>query len=527
MKLSARSKGIIYFGLSVVIGLFVDYLVRLPIFGLNFTVWTMLWVGLVLLRALKIKKLNITFVITAMLVVVNSFIVAIRAEPVVVFWSVVIVLMGLMYMFVHVFIDGYQKLSLQAKIGNMMGGALESFGSVIGDSALAIAGRSKTNKNSIQKKLSRLSPGVLVSLVLVVVFGLLFSSSDKIFGNSFSWLGDFANNFFKLFDVFNGIDPARLTSIVFWTFVAAVGLSMLLRKADTGSNNTPPSQLMKFSAKDSRMILTSVVAVFGLFVIFQVRYLFIGGNLPAGVSYADYARRGYGELLVATLLASGVIYAAKSYSKHVTSVRYTTGLSYALALLNSVVVLSAWKRLSLYETAYGWTMTRFVARLGLICIFVGIGLLTLWVAKKISDINLKTLSWGAALLVLTVASILNPAGLVAKHNITGVKSRETPLDVDYLKSLSADALPAICRYAPIYIGNGQYPQAYNYLENVDNGITARYNSKTVASDTVTKSLELPQLYYPPLHKSYSSGLSAHFTKTHEYENKYFNCLLKP
>jgi hypothetical protein len=91
------------------------------------------------------------------------------------------------------------------------------------------------------------------------------------------------------------------------------------------------------------------------FVGLQVAYLF-GGRAANGMAYADYARRGFFELVAAACLSSVVVIVLES-----TVVRRTRpylAALIALIALTGVVLASAALRLRLYQDAYGWTELR-------------------------------------------------------------------------------------------------------------------------------------------------------------------------
>ena len=95
-----------------------------------------------------------------------------------------------------------------------------------------------------------------------------------------------------------------------------------------------------------------------LFVGLQVAYLFGGQStlVAAGMTYSDYARRGFFELVAAACLAGGVVVALETTVAR----RSRPYLAALLALigLTAVVLVSAALRLRLYQDAYGWTELR-------------------------------------------------------------------------------------------------------------------------------------------------------------------------
>ena len=80
----------------------------------------------------------------------------------------------------------------------------------------------------------------------------------------------------------------------------------------------------------------------------------------AGLTYAEYAREGFAQLMVVAALTLGVIALARRDDR---ALRLLLGLLCALTL---VVLASALKRLGLYEEAFGFTRLRLLAHGGIL-----------------------------------------------------------------------------------------------------------------------------------------------------------------
>ncbi len=184
------------------------------------------------------------------------------------------------------------------------------------------------------------------------------------------------------------------------------------------------------------------------FVTVQLTVLF-GGHRhvldTAGLTYAEYARSGFGQLVVVTLLTLSVVAATVRWAprdtwSHRIVLRLLLGVLCALAL---VVVASALYRLHLYEEAFGFTrlrlfMNAFETWLGAVVVLVlaaGVRLRATWLARAL------VASAAAGLLVL---GAVDPDGFVAERNIDRYRATGK-LDVGYLQQLSADAVPAVDR----------------------------------------------------------------------------------
>ncbi len=200
---------------------------------------------------------------------------------------------------------------------------------------------------------------------------------------------------------------------------------------------------------ETAIVLGSVNAPFLFFVGLQFRYLFGGqANIhAAGFTYAEYARRGFGELVVVALISLGLILVLHTLGRRETPARQRgfTALSGLLIVLVLVILASAWQRLSLYEQAYGFTRLRtyahlFIPWLGLALLVVLAFLLT----HQMRRVAAAALLWGLGFGLLV--GVWNVDAWVARQNVERAVSGQE-LDGDYLQTLSADAVPELIRQA--------------------------------------------------------------------------------
>lgn len=451
------------------------------------------------------KKHRVTarFVLYIVFALLNLGMFYMRAEPVVMFWSAASAISFMSVAFGYLYVDNFYELPIVNRAVEFVAGLVSSLFVGVKRVADALGG---SHKKETKKTIVPL--GVIAAVVIGLVFIGLFSSSDAVFRNSFSWLGDWFSSAINWLGQFN---LGRALTIGILTILSFSWLTLLiLRKHVTLVGQASIKQFL--SAKDARMVLVTVNAIFTFYVALQAKYLFSGATLPNGVTYADYARRGYGELLVATMLASIVVYVVMKATKKSELRKRDTYLGGLLVILNVFVAVSAWKRLSLYESAFGWTMTRFVARMGLVCIFLGSLLLLAWVLKKISSQRLYASNWYVLATVLLLSAMLNPMGLIVRKNITERPSREVPIDVTHMLSASADSYRALCEMAPSL--KASYPLEYQKL-------VARKVFPTFFNGESAEPVDAPG--YPT---KLNHGFSAHATRSKDFAEKYYNCLQK-
>jgi hypothetical protein len=184
--------------------------------------------------------------------------------------------------------------------------------------------------------------------------------------------------------------------------------------------------------------------LFAGFAVAQVIALLGGGGHvleTAGLTYAEYARSGFFQLLwVAGLTVAGllVLRAATAAPD-----RRFTVLSEVVVALTLVIVVVAVRRLGLYKDAYGLTMLRLYSSV----FAVWIGSVLVLVGLAFAGVGRGRVWWPAAagaiaLTVLFVLNVMNPEAVVVRHNLDRVAAA-VPVDTHYLHSLSDDALPTL------------------------------------------------------------------------------------
>src|SRR5206468_737784 len=159
-----------------------------------------------------------------------------------------------------------------------------------------------------------------------------------------------------------------------------------------------------------------VDALFALFVVLQVAYLFGARDTLAatGVTYSDYARKGFFELVAASAL-SGALIATLDRAVAARS-RAFIALALTLVALTAVVLVSASLRLRLYQEAYGWTELRFYVYAAIAWLGLGLAALAFLLARD--RMRWLAHALGVAALAVTLAvNAIGPTGFVAARNV--------------------------------------------------------------------------------------------------------------
>jgi Domain of unknown function (DUF4153) len=283
--------------------------------------------------------------------------------------------------------------------------------------------------------------GLAITLPVLVGFALLLAGGDPVFA---AWR-----------DAVEGLFAS-------WEFVPRVVFFMALLVVVLGaygyasieSGSTPAMEgrapARWLGSTERFILLAGVAALFWLFLVVQVGYLF--GNLPripaSGMTFAEYARRGFGELSIVASASALLIVVSERYGNDDGRERTLRLLTFAVIAAVLLLLGSALRRVWLYEAAYGFTTARLYAQVYMCAVVVGLAMLSLEVARDFDAGRLFRRA-AAAVTILFIALIYwNHEAWIAKRNMDRFASTGK-LDVAYLtRGLSPDAIPAILERLP-------------------------------------------------------------------------------
>ena len=344
--------------------------------------------------------------------------------------------------------------------------------------------------------------GVLITIPLLLIFGLLLAAADTIFsemlGSAFDWLK---------FDIFDNFIPHTLI-ILFLTWFGAAALWHALTKSEKQMAIQPDKALVKpfLGMTETSIALISLNLLFAFFLVVQFRYFFAGSaNVSIdGFTYAEYARRGFFELVAVALIASVLYFGLSSFTKRGTQAKKRAFSVMAGLLLAqvSVMLISAFQRLRLYEEAYGFTSARLAAHVFMV--FVGLLLLALIIMELTNSFRRLGLVLVLGFLAFALVMVgLNEDALIAQQNLERAVQGEK-LDAAYLvHGLTNDAVPTLFRYME---DTELDPELREKLQLV---MACRYgNYKEVFGNAPWQSTSISELVAGKLYRQHEEVLSS-------------------
>ena len=308
--------------------------------------------------------------------------------------------------------------------------------------------------------------GLLLALPVLLLLGALLSAADPVFGHLFQNLRDFLAGWsldqllgkllltvLLLPFLFSFLHSGRSG----WRLPLAGGLrpdAGAVRKTGLAVNRT---MLITF--------LSCVNLLYLVFAIIQLTYLTgaFRAELPAGLTYAEYARSGFFELSFVCLINLALILLAVRSGSRKGPAGLAIRLESLLLIAGSFVQwASAIYRMRLYIATFGLTLLRFYVTAFMLLLAV---LFLLLLAREfLSSLPLFKLMAAAALLALLVLNFSNADARIAEYNVNRYLSGQLPaaradavstrsdsegriepeaVDADYFRELSMSAVPAM------------------------------------------------------------------------------------
>jgi hypothetical protein len=291
----------------------------------------------------------------------------------------------------------------------------------------------------------RIFRGLLIALPLVAGFVVLFAAADAVFQNLVRNALDVQLN------AGDWVGRATFGLISAWLFVGTLIAAWLSRERFQSGEATTESVARKrpLSGIEAVTVLGVLDILFAVFVVIQAAYLFPGTDplAASGLTYAEYARRGFFELVVVAVLSGMVILAFDWLVDRVRAAQRAAAVM--LAVMTGLVLVSAYVRLNLYQQAYGWTELR-------LYVLAAIVLLGFSVTVTVAGIALKRvgavpkLVLAAGLVIAVACNVLGTQSFVTAQNLERAANPVlvppggySGLDTEYLYNLGPDVVPAV------------------------------------------------------------------------------------
>lgn len=296
--------------------------------------------------------------------------------------------------------------------------------------AFSLLGKIDIQANISNPRLRSISRGALLATPLLLLFAVLFASADATFSRYVS----------QLSDVFS---PETLRHLAFISAFSWLTTGLLAGVCeDYFFKSKKRKRFLVMGTEDTATLMGLVVVLFLVFVFLQLGYLFGGPQTieqTTGLTLAEYARRGFYELLLASGLTLGLLIAMSNTGCNQRVFRPLAAILVACVL---IILVSAGQRLSLYIGEFGLTIDRLTAVIVMLWLAVSMLLFLATVLRGSERYFAASLTITGVVFVFSLA-LANPAAVVSRVNVQRAASNGHEVDIGYLLSLGSDAIPTL------------------------------------------------------------------------------------
>ena len=265
--------------------------------------------------------------------------------------------------------------------------------------------------NSAGSLIKKVLVALIITIPLVIILLFLLSGADKVFGY-------YVNKIFMSFDIFE---------LWIHSFLIFIGFFIFYSFFWNGKYGKLKNDAVKAAQKEYKadnlilyIILSAVLILYILFCAVQFAYLFASAGLPEGITYSEYAREGFAQIVVISginLIIFGFMLKFGKINKPEEKDIILKIMLYSLIGMTGIMLVSGFMRLGLYIDTFGMTFLRLISAWFMIYLVL---VLILCSARLIKE-KVPLIACCAVLLLFSynILGYINPDSFIVKYNLSG------------------------------------------------------------------------------------------------------------
>ncbi|MBP5366331.1 MAG: DUF4173 domain-containing protein [Bacteroidales bacterium] len=269
---------------------------------------------------------------------------------------------------------------------------------------------------------------ILIVSPIVLIILVLLGSADTVFGNLFKDL-------FEYIDLLHNLGSFILKSLFALVLFIYLASTMVFLKEYQNAQIIDTTFGIKIEEYTMKVLLTSLNVIYVVFDIIQINSLMLH-RVSQDINYAEYARSGFFQLMVISLINIVIILLSKKSKE----TKYNRNMSLVMIGLTFIIIVSSFMRMYLYESAFGYTILRLGVYIILITeVILFVPTIMYILNKKINIIRSYAMIITA---VYTVINIFSADRVITINNLNR-DEKMNYLDVTYLENHHYDNLPLL------------------------------------------------------------------------------------
>ena len=289
-----------------------------------------------------------------------------------------------------------------------------------------------TKKLKIKSQTFQKVKSYLLIIPIIIIVIILLSSADQVFYQLIDKILEVPTQLTSRLDFKEFI--LRIVMIILFFFYFSATLFYLIINYEK-EERYDGKKISKKKPDSIRVLLISLNIIYLVFDIIQIKSLFFH-SLDSNFTYAEYARRGFFQLLIVSFINLCVILYTKKYKPS----KKIKALTLCLVLSTFLIIISSFYRMYLYEQEYGYTLLRLLVYITLftetICLIPTI----MYIIKEKFPIVKSYLI--IIITIYTIINFINIDKLIAVRNIDRYEKKKD-IDLYYLMNNHADNIPEL------------------------------------------------------------------------------------
>lgn len=298
---------------------------------------------------------------------------------------------------------------------------------------LSIKFNIKQNKETNQSS-NNIFKALCITIPIVIVIVSILASADSVFNNMIFNILNVFTNIFSSID-FSGFIIRLILIICIFIYLSSFFYNITKYEEEPVLENDT-NESKKIESMTLKMVLTALNIVYLIFCIIQINSLFMQ---KTNINYADYARQGFFQLMIVSIINLIVILIAKKYGEE--NNKYINFMEILMIIFTLIIIVSSAVRMYFYEQAYGYTLLRLLVYCVLLTEAILLIPTILYILNKHRNL-IKT--YFTIIVVMYIGmNIINFDAIIANRNIN--RYIETgKIDLEYLeKETGTDAISNI------------------------------------------------------------------------------------
>ena len=298
---------------------------------------------------------------------------------------------------------------------------------------LSIKFNIKQNKETNQSS-NNIFKALCITIPIVIVIVAILASADSVFNNMIFNILNVFTNIFSSID-FSGFIIRLILIICIFIYLSSFFYNITKYEEEPVLENDT-NESKKIESMTLKMVLTALNIVYLIFCIIQINSLFMQ---KTNINYADYARQGFFQLMIVSIINLIVILIAKKYGEE--NNKYINFMEILMIIFTFIIIVSSAVRMYFYEQVYGYTLLRLLVYCVLLTEAILLIPTILYILNKHRNL-IKT--YFTIIVVMYIGmNIINFDAIIANRNIN--RYIETgKIDLEYLeKEMGTDAISNI------------------------------------------------------------------------------------